>query len=193
MYRSGKEYQRLDRLAIDILMDYGINSFPLDMDSLCRKMNINLVPYSAFDGSEELLLKKSIHGFSSHRTEYDNPTIYSNDIYGDHLTPANIASTKGHEIKHIVDNDLDDTQDDLANHFARQLRCPIPLVIYLDINSENELISRFGISHQQARYVLISKRNRCNKYGRTFFPYEVEYLKFYFNDTFLVLPLIENA
>lgn len=192
MYRQGKEYDHVDRLAIDILMDYGINQFPLDIDDLCRKMNINIVPYSAFDSDVELLLKKSKQGSSKHRTETDNPTIYFNDIYGDHLTPANIASTKAHEIKHIVDNDLDDSKDDLASHFARHLRCPIPVVIYWNIYSSNELISRFGISQEQASYVLKSTRNRCRKYGYSFFPYEVEYLRFYFNEADLELPLIEK-
>ena len=59
MYRSGKEYDRIDKLVIDILMDYGINEFPLDMNELCRKMGINIVPYSAYDPNVELLLKKS--------------------------------------------------------------------------------------------------------------------------------------
>ena len=191
MYRTGKEYDRIDRMALDILIDYGITSFPLDMDNLCRKMNINIVPYSAYGESVDLLLKKSRHGFSTHRTENDNPTIYYNDIFGNHLNDSNIASTKAHEIKHIVDNDLDDSEDDLADHFARQLRCPLPLVICWNINSINELISRFRISREQATYVLKSAKNRCLKYGRTFLPYEEEFLRFYFNNHGLELPPID--
>ena len=52
MYRSGNVYQELDALAIDIYVDYGINSFPLDEKELCRKMGILLIPYSSYEGKE---------------------------------------------------------------------------------------------------------------------------------------------
>mgnify|MGYP007069911073 CR=1 FL=1 len=185
MYRSGEKYDHVDKLAIDILIDYGISSFPLDMSELCRKMNINLVPYSAYESGVELLMKKSIYGFSAHRTENDNPTIYYNDVYGEHLSQANISSTIGHEIRHILDGDEDDSEDDLCNHFSRMLRCPAVLVIYHGITSQNELISRFGISATQATYVLGAVHNRIKKYGYAFFRYEIEYLQFLYGDEIL--------
>ncbi|MBR2801559.1 MAG: hypothetical protein IKE21_03040 [Erysipelotrichaceae bacterium] len=193
MYRTKEEYDRVDRLATDILLDYGICSFPLDMDDLCRRMNINVVPYSAYEEGVDLLLKKSKQGFSAHRTENDNPTIYFNDIYGDHLTAANISSTKGHKLNHIVEGDTDDSEDDLADHFSRQLRCPVSLVIYQKIYSINELISRFGISCEQAIYVSKSALNRCSKYERTFLAYEIDYLRMYYNDPNLDLPLMTKV
>lgn len=37
MYRNGEEYERIDALARSILVDYGINQFPVDLFSLAKK------------------------------------------------------------------------------------------------------------------------------------------------------------
>lgn len=64
MYRSGIEYDKLDKLIYSIYVDYNIQSFPIDEKDLCRKMKIALVPYSAFsDEAKKLLQKKSNHAF----------------------------------------------------------------------------------------------------------------------------------
>ena len=179
MYRSSEEYDRMRELAIAIIEDYGITAdfYPLDMDWLCRQMKINVVPYSAYESDEiDILLKKSPDGFNVPRSSEKEATIYFNDRFGKHTTPARISQTKGHEIKHILEGDVDDSEDDLCDYFSKYLRCPIPLVLYLGINTSSELMSMFGTSREQARYVLSNIKNRKQKYGDTLFDYEIDLL-----------------
>ena len=180
MYRSSDEYDRMSKLAIAIIEDYGITAkdYPLDIDVLCKQMKINVVPYSAFpDDCIDLLLKKSKDGFNIPRSTKMEATILFNDKYGSHLTQARISQTKGHEIKHIAEEDTDDSEDDLCDYFSKYLRCPFPLVFYYDISTPLQMISMFGVSQEQAIYILSNVRNRKLKYGLGFFEYEIELLK----------------
>ena len=43
MYRTGNEYNRMCKQAIDIMIDYDIRAYPLNIFDLCGKMGINLV------------------------------------------------------------------------------------------------------------------------------------------------------
>ena len=83
MRRCGTEYDRLDKLAIEIYLDYGFNSFPLDVKDVCRRMGLSLVPYSEYTGEErELLHKESQYDFFAPRTKESAPTIFYNDDPG---------------------------------------------------------------------------------------------------------------
>jgi len=183
MYRDSEEYDRMAKLAISIIVDYGITAkdYPLDLDNLCRKMKINVVPYSAFEDEDpdfiDILLKKSKDGFFAPRSSKQEATIFFNDKYGDRLSPSRISQTKGHEIKHIVEEDEDDSDDNLCEYFSKYLRCPIPYVLYLGLESEIDIISRFSISYQQSEIVLNNIINRKRKYGNGYFRYEIELLE----------------
>lgn len=183
MYRDSEEYDRMAKLAISIIVDYGITAkdYPLDLDNLCRKMKINVVPYSAFEDEDpdfiDILLKKSKDGFFAPRSSKQEATIFFNDKYGDRLSPSRISQTKGHEIKHIVEEDEDDSDDNLCEYFSKYLRCPIPYVLYLGLESKIDIISRFSISYQQSEIVLNNIINRKRKYGNGYFRYEIELLE----------------
>ena len=70
MYRNGAEYDRLDKLVIDIFVDYGFDSFPLDEKEVCRRMGVALVPYSEYSDEDLAVLKKrSRYGFFA-KTNY---------------------------------------------------------------------------------------------------------------------------
>lgn len=176
MYRTSEEYDRMAMLAISILVDYGIKDFPLDMDYLCKRMNINLIPYSAYDGREQALLALSKDGFNTKKIAGNNATIFFNDKYGN-VTPERISQTKGHELKHILEDDSDDSEDDLSDYFGKYLRCPIPLLIYLNIEGTLDIMSRFGTSSEQTQYIIKGLKNRKRKYGNAIFSYEVELLE----------------
>lgn len=180
MYRTPTEYERMVDLAISIIEDYNltIDDYPLDMDKLYKRMKIQLVPYSAYDCNNraiELLLKRSKDGFYVPQSESSNLTVFYNDIYGEHLTKQRISQTKGHELKHIFENDKDDSEDDLCDYFSKYLRCPTPLFMYLNICSTTDLISKFDLSFEQAGYVINNKRFKES--NRKFYPKEVELLK----------------
>lgn len=183
MHRSGEEYNRMCQLAIDIIIDYDVTKYPLDMDNLCKKMGFYLVPYSSFEKQKELLLKKSNDGFSSYDDPTKNPIIFFNDIYG-YISPARISNTKAHEIKHICERDVDDSEDDLCEYFSKYLRCPIPYVIYLGITDISEIISKFEVSYEQAVIIRNNVQNRVNKYENKYFEYEIPLLRQLLGDEF---------
>ena len=175
MYRTGNEYNRMCKQAIDIMIDYDIRAYPLNMFDLCGKMGINLVAYSSYEDSneQELLMKKSKDGLSN----YDDPTLRPTIYYNDSQIPPRISHTLGHEIKHIIERDKDDSEDDLCDYFSKYLRCPLPYVIYLNISDIAEIISKFKISYEQATYIVKSAQNRVSSYGRAYFEYEIPLLK----------------
>ena len=84
MYRSGSEYDKLDKWIYSIYDDYNIHKFPIDAKKICQKMKIALVPYSAFSdgGSQSLLQKKSKHAFFVKESKENPSTIYYNDTFG---------------------------------------------------------------------------------------------------------------
>lgn len=176
MYRRAEEYNRMCRLAIEIIVDYDIKEYPLDMNQLCRKMGFNLIPYSAFEDKKDLLLRKSLDGFSNYDDPKIKPTIFFNDMYGD-IPPTRISHTKGHEVKHILERDKDDSEDDLCDYFSKYLRAPTPYIIFLGITEVTDIISKFQISYEQAIYVKKNVMNRINKYGEKYFEYELPLLK----------------
>lgn len=177
MYRNGDDYERIDQAARDILVDYGIKKFPLDLFSLAKRMGFELIPYSAFEGNEDsyILQRKSMDGFSIPASCGAAPVILYNDKV--HVPPARLQSTIGHEIKHIIDGDVDDSQDDLCDHFARYIRCPTPYVIYMGYKSSQQLIDVFGISAIQADITINTIKSRSNKYGQLIFQNEVELME----------------
>lgn len=53
-----EEYDRMRHLALSVILDYNItiDDYPLDMDKLCKRMGINVVPYSAYAENSKLEL-----------------------------------------------------------------------------------------------------------------------------------------
>lgn len=171
MYRQPIEYERIDKLAIDIYVDYELNEFPIDAKTLCKRMGMNLVPYSAYEGeNRNVLYKESTEGSFSYGATQLNPVSFYND--GNDSVYGNIRQTILHEIKHYVDEDEDDSEDDLAEHFARYMACPTPYLIWKNITDVNEIISTFGVSATIAGFVSKSVKNRIDKYGNKIFDYE---------------------
>ena len=41
---SGEKYDEMDKLALEVLLDYGAVTFPLDIAGLAKKIGINLIP-----------------------------------------------------------------------------------------------------------------------------------------------------
>ena len=169
--RKPNEYNRIDRLAIELYVDYGLNKFPIDEKSLCRKLGISLVPYSAYEGEcRRILYKESTEGSFSYGATQLKPIVFYND--GNDPFYGNTRQTILHEIKHFIDEDENDSEDDLAEHFARYMACPTPYLVWKNIIDVNEIISTFGVSATIAGYVSSSVKNRINKYGYKIFNYE---------------------
>lgn len=170
MYRDGKEYDRLDKMVIDLYVDYGVASFPLDEKELCKKMGIMLIPYSSYSGENlRILRKKSQYGFWSMGEKGYTPMIFYNDSIDELHSPATIKQTIRHEIKHFLNNDVIDEPecDDLAEHFGRFLAAPIPYLVAKNITDMNTIISKFEVSATMAGNISSAVNNRIKKYGKT--------------------------
>lgn len=175
MYRDGKIYDEIIKTIIQIYIDYEIKSFPIDEKAICRKMGVSLLPYSYFDDrTRELLMKKSPFGFYVKRSKERPPTIYYNDLRDNY---GSVRFTIFHELKHYVYEDEDDSEDDLADYFARQFMCPTSYLLLKNIDTENEIMSYCGVSYEAAVYACANILNRKKKYGYDLFDYEVKLIE----------------
>ncbi len=176
MYRDGKVYEKLDKLVIDIYIDYNIMSFPINAKELCDKLGVLLIPYSAYDDEErELLLKKSFYGFLVPPCQNKAAIIYFNDDITMVKSVGCMRQTIFHEIKHYVNEDYYDDNpddDDLAEHFGRFLACPTPYLVKHNITDINEVISKFGVSKTIAENAVSNVINRMQYFGQQIFDYE---------------------
>jgi Zn-dependent peptidase ImmA (M78 family) len=172
MYWGSNDYDEIAKLVIDIYLDYGINKFPIDEKLICEKLGVKLIPYSAYNEEEMLLLmKKSEDGFYTPATAKTPPTIFYNDTIQSY---ARQRYTIFHELKHYVNGDSDDCtyNDNMADYFARYFLCPVPYLIKKGIDNKLSLISDHLISSTVADNTMKNVQNRRAKYGDKIFDYE---------------------
>lgn len=175
MYRSGEIYDEIAKNVIQIYLDYGLKTFPVDEKEVCRKMGVALIGYSSMPKeSHDLLKKRSEFGFFVPETKDNPPSIYYNDMLG---SEGAQRFTVFHELKHYVYEDEDEEEDDFADYFAKYFMCPIPYLLLKNIDSTNAVISEFGTSFEAAGYICSNLINRRNKYGYQVFDYEVRLIE----------------
>lgn len=177
MYRDKQEYERIIRLVIQVYLDYEISSFPIEEKKLCQKLNITLAPYSAYSTEEQnLLMKRSEYGFIVQAANLSAPIIFYNDMLRSH---GAVRQTIFHEIKHFIDEDTEENpeDDDLAEFFGKNLACPIASLIWENIENPNEIVAKYGVSYQMAKYLSKNVKNRKRRYGNTIFDYEKPLIK----------------
>ena len=171
MYRSGYVYDEIDKVIIDIYLDYNFTSFPLDEREVCSKLGVDLVAYSEFPADKQLLLmKKSKRGFFFKNSDGHVPTIYYNDLFE---SKGAIRFTIFHELKHYVFDDKDDENDDLADYFARHFMGPTSYLIQMGLDSPSDIALFCGMSNEAANYAYCSIVHRKKKYGLDLFDYEI--------------------
>lgn len=180
MYRDGKKYDEMDKLAIQLYLDYGFTSFPLDEKDVCRRMGIALVPYSECGSCfYDVIRKTSKCAFYNPLTRWSPPIIFYNDCLSELHSYGCIRQSIFHEIKHYANEDKQETpeDDDLAEHFGRYLMAPTPHLIVNRISNPNEIISQFGTSYTVACNISSNITNRVRKYGTKIFDYELPLIK----------------
>lgn len=164
MYYSGKDYQRVDEMALRLRIDYCHFEKRLDVFKLAKQLNMILIKYSSLtDEQLEVItskeeLKDGFTIFKKKNGEYEFYTFY-NDSIGD----ARIRLTIAHEIKHVVflEENPTEKEEDLANHFARYILAPSCLVMpYIDRIQVIKLVYDFDISYEAACNAYKSAKSR---------------------------------
>lgn len=155
MYHSGKDYQDVDSMALRLRLDYCHLEKCLDVFKLAKQLNIVLIKYSSLNKEQLEQISKYdelTDGFTVFEKKNGSYKFYT--YYNDSKGDARIRLTIAHEIKHVVflEEDPDEKQEDLANHFARYLLAPTCLVMpYVRKNlSPLEIVSDFDISLEAA-------------------------------------------
>lgn len=186
MYRESRNYDEIAKLVIEIYQDYGLNTFPIKALILCERMQILTVPYSLLnDELLKLSLKKSKDGYCF-PLKYGPNTIFYNDNLDDVINAERIEFTILHEIKHIVCSESRDGnfENEMADYFAKYLKCPIPYLIVKGIDDPEEITKRFDVSWSVANNVSKNVVNRHSKYKDSIFSYEIPLLKTILGDDF---------
>ncbi|MCC8192469.1 MAG: ImmA/IrrE family metallo-endopeptidase [Ruminococcus sp.] len=173
MYRNRTSYEIVARKIIDIYIDYGIDSFPIDEKEICRKLGIKLLPYSDFPSEISTI---SNDAFYIPPTNQNPPII----VYNDKITSEGRKRFSiFHELKHYVCNENEETKygEDMADYFARYFMCPIPVLIYKKVDDIATIISDYGLSYEAATNVLSNLKNRRKYYGNDIMAYEMPLIK----------------
>lgn len=175
--RRSEEYDEVVKAIIEIYLDYGIKDFPLDLEMICRRLGVSLIPYSERGAAAKaLLLKKSAKGFFVRGTHESLPTIYYNDY---EVSEGEKRYTIAHEIKHYVYDECSDNSDDddLADYFARFFLCPIPYLIVRDISTPEDIIPHCNVSLTAASNASSNIKNRMMYYHHKIFEHEFPLLE----------------
>lgn len=179
MYRKGEKYNDMAKLVSDIYIDYDIRTFPINVEEVCKKMQIVLLPYSYYEPEHRALLKKESTSSFYIRPTTKNPAMI---LYNDDIKKVgslgNVRRNVMHEIKHYVCEDTQDNpEDDLADYFGKYFLAPIPYLIVKGIDNLNDIMCTFGVDETMARSILNNVNNRKKKCGKKIFKYEIPLLK----------------
>lgn len=175
MYWESEDYKKIAKLVIDIFIDYEIKNFPIDANEMCNKLGFKLLTYKETNIDPSNI---SDDAFYISATK-DNPPII---IYNSDVEPrTRIRFSIFHEIKHCICGDKGEYEDKLkkqyienmADYFAKYMMCPIPILIYREVNDIETIMSDYDIGEEAANYVLDNLNNRRKKYGNKIFDYEM--------------------
>lgn len=180
----GNSYDELEKAALWILMDYSNGEFPLDLRKICEKLRAKLTPYSALEASKlseirSIAPKDALNdGFSIIPPKPDRKGylayIYYNDDKKVIKSIERLNFTIAHEIKHVIfreKNSADDEESE-ADHFARYLLAPTPLLVIGKYEEICDVQKRFGLTFTAASNALAAKNHRVKAYGNSLFEYE---------------------
>ena len=157
-------YEAIKKRVVDLLDEYGVTRYPLDVFALVRQMRIRLIPYSQLDGERRsAAFEYSDNAFRIVASDYSEAFIFYNDAMPLERARYSVA----HELAHIVlehgSRDGDDETESEADFFAAYLLMPVPLVYALCSPDPEEVSVFFGTSRQSASFAVerTKARLRC--------------------------------
>lgn len=154
-------YEAIKERVVDLLDDYGVTRYPLDVFELVGRMGIRLVPYSLLDGERRsAAFEYSDDAFRIVSPDHSEAFIFYNDAMPLERARYSVA----HELAHVVlehgSRDGDDEIESEADFFAAYLLMPVPLVYALCSPNPEEVSVFFGTSRQSATFAVERTRAR---------------------------------
>lgn len=180
MRHSSKDYELIDKTALRLRTDYGFLSKSIDIFELARKLNIIVTPYSKLTDEQLLYINNTYgleDGFTVIRSENGILKFYT--FYNDAVSGYRQRFTIAHEIKHVVfmENNPNEKEEDLANHFARYILAPTCMVMNYVKESPYVIASLFDISIEAANNALMAANNRIAYGHEKLADFEIIFIK----------------
>lgn len=177
MRLSDARYEKIKKLSIDMLINYGDHRVPLDTFIVCKNMGLRLVKYSNHCLNEKhFKILSDSYPNAYNDFAYGGNTIYYNDKLSSDLIRINIFHEIGHKVlKHIYSCELSETE---ADFFAAYSVAPVPLIGYYGIDTIEELSEKFDISYRCA-YNSMNRYFSRFKYLKVLLDYEFELIKIF--------------
>lgn len=99
--------------------------------------------------------------------------LYNDDI-SEVKSYGRMRTTIFHEIKHIANGDVTENEkdEDLAEYFAKNMMCPIPLAVIRNITQPSVIISEFETSYDMACNIVRNVISRRRAMGTKILEFE---------------------
>jgi len=165
-------YEEIKKIVVNFFERYRINCTPISGFEIALRMNIKVIPYSAYPMATRILMEKeSEDGFSIKKGK--QWYIYYNDLKPYPYDRINF--TIMHEIGHILLNHKEESQiaELEANFFTKFALAPPVLIHKYNLKNVFEVSSRFAISYEAARYAFSYYEKWLNYGGEYYTDYEV--------------------
>lgn len=167
-----RDYQNVRDAAWRILLDCGIDRLPVDLNIICKKLGVRVIPFTTYWPELPPIAN-----------ERDGMTFYKNAapiiLYDNRKPPERIRFTVAHELGHLVLGHVKVTQfspigrgghannrlERAADQFAARLLAPACVLWGLGLHSSDEIMRVCHISRQAAciraeRMKLLYRRNQ---------------------------------
>lgn len=177
MYLDEETYEEIKGEVAHYLVQCGM-SYPLNVDEFIRKMNMEVIPYSALGHRAYFAaMEASKDGFLCEKN-----CAYAYVFFNDSKIDERQDVSKLHEIGHLVldhnstPNKSDDVKEAEAKFFAKYAKAPMPLIHLLPIVTTETIQKAFGLSREAAKYALDNYRKWLDRFNGTYTDYEQKIL-----------------
>lgn len=174
---SNERYEEIKKIVVNMFERYNVTCVPISGFEIAAKMDIKVVPYSAYDEMKRvILMNESKDGFFVETIDGEFFIFYN-----DAMVYGRINHTIMHELAHIIlghteESDLADAE---VSFFAKYALAPPVLINELKLDNPNKIANVFEISLEAAYYAY----NYCQKrkyYGNKFYTsYEMKTLELF--------------
>ena len=173
MYLDEETYEEIKGEVAHYLVQCGM-SYPLNADEFARRMNMEVIPYSALGHRAYFAaMEASKDGFLCEKN-----CAYAYVFFNDSKIDERQDVSKLHEIGHLVldhnstPNKSDDVKEAEAKFFAKYAKAPMPLIHLLPIVTTETIQKAFGLSREAAKYALDNYWKWLDRFNGTYTDYE---------------------